>query len=1075
MKNKKLDYDNLGILSNPNDISKSHFPNQQNKNENKLIDNDYKQETATPKLLKTPRNDNLDVLKNRKIDLSSHDDFTENNLNQKEEIQKEIQENSLLHFAKIFVSKLRNATYLKNIKEINITHIPFIKDLSYDWESFLDNNSLLVHKKKIGKLALCFKKKIFSPFQKMFLMSCSLKISNYFNENIIFHPYQHFKIFWEIMIALIIIFGIFYIPLLFAFEEAQGIKNQVNIFSLLIFFFDIFINFNTSYFKKGLEERKRGKIIKNYLKTQFFFDFVTLFPLLLNLHIDYSGEAKLAIRFFNFLFYFKIFQLRTILHRINEKFMLQEKIQNILSLLKVLFVSLLVAHVFACFWFFIGSLNTHESWIIKAGIIDAPASTKYLYSIYWSFVTMMTVGYGDIGPQNNQEMILCLICVVLGCAVYAYNINSIGMILQEMNKENANLNHNINIINNFMQRKNINQNLQMRIREYLTFIWKEEKMQNLEEEQKIIGFLSAGLKEELLMEAYGGTLMKFPLFYANFTQKSLRKVINIFQNHKLFPQEKIFQEAETDDCSIYFIKKGKVQLFTESGIIIRELGAGECFGEIAFFSGQERKLSARSKGFTTLFSINREQFLKILIDNPDDFEKFCMIKDQIILYSNYFPLKIRCFACNQMGHLAMDCPEIHFAPDIEKIIKKYNFYEDQPREKGLLRRNTRINAIKNFHSILIGSKKLEEEEREKKLLYSVFGKKLSGSSDNSSFELDEVSEVFDTINNDNEEFLKNFKNQTEIKKNFKNQTTAEVELLSEIDVPSKKELCFFSKEISRGSHIDQDEDSKSDENEESSKSLNFKDNKNKRSDEELYENIFCSSDLNICVLPEKELSRNLNPNFFPPNADKFKKNDTNIQSSIELEMSRNSIEKIFKSKMLKNSLKNANKGKNPSQTHLNLLQQKSFNSKVISKESLDEVIQKENQLFSQAAAISLDNFEKVAHFKNYFIEDNCRDALKKINSFGVNFSRKVNDNKVFDAHLSKYTFFTEKLKEKMTFLSKKSMISTSKLRGKRSLKKYSEKNKKRKALSKFNQRYQKFSDLALYIMKNSDLKKQIKK
>ena len=42
---------------------------------------------------------------------------------------------------------------------------------------------------------------------------------------------------------------------------------------------------------------------------------------------------------------------------------------------------------------------------------------KYLYSMYWACVTMMTVGYGDIAPQNEVEMIVCMIAVVLGCAV----------------------------------------------------------------------------------------------------------------------------------------------------------------------------------------------------------------------------------------------------------------------------------------------------------------------------------------------------------------------------------------------------------------------------------------------------------------------------------------------------------------------------------------------------------------------------------------------------------------------------------------------------------------------------------
>ena len=58
---------------------------------------------------------------------------------------------------------------------------------------------------------------------------------------------------------------------------------------------------------------------------------------------------------------------------------------------------------------------------------------KYLYAIYWALVTMLTVGYGDITPQNNKEIVVCVISVVLGCVVYAFNISTIGIILQDLN------------------------------------------------------------------------------------------------------------------------------------------------------------------------------------------------------------------------------------------------------------------------------------------------------------------------------------------------------------------------------------------------------------------------------------------------------------------------------------------------------------------------------------------------------------------------------------------------------------------------------------------------------------------
>ena len=48
----------------------------------------------------------------------------------------------------------------------------------------------------------------------------------------------------------------------------------------------------------------------------------------------------------------------------------------------------------------------------------------------------MTVGYGDISATNTEETLFCIFTIVVGCMVFAYIINSIGMIVGEINREN---------------------------------------------------------------------------------------------------------------------------------------------------------------------------------------------------------------------------------------------------------------------------------------------------------------------------------------------------------------------------------------------------------------------------------------------------------------------------------------------------------------------------------------------------------------------------------------------------------------------------------------------------------------
>ncbi len=90
-----------------------------------------------------------------------------------------------------------------------------------------------------------------------------------------------------------------------------------------------------------------------------------------------------------------------------------------------------------------------------------------------------------------------------------------------------------------MTRKGVKPKLQTRIREYLTFMWREEKSQNMEEEEKIIQSLSHSLKEELLIEAYGFFLKNNPLFTKFFSECSLKKLVSSMKEIFLTPGDAI--------------------------------------------------------------------------------------------------------------------------------------------------------------------------------------------------------------------------------------------------------------------------------------------------------------------------------------------------------------------------------------------------------------------------------------------------------------------------------------------------------------------------------------------------------
>jgi len=54
------------------------------------------------------------------------------------------------------------------------------------------------------------------------------------------------------------------------------------------------------------------------------------------------------------------------------------------------------------------------------GFQDHEILQKYIISLYWAFMTMTTVGYGDIVPYSSSEKLLTILIMCISCGVFAW-------------------------------------------------------------------------------------------------------------------------------------------------------------------------------------------------------------------------------------------------------------------------------------------------------------------------------------------------------------------------------------------------------------------------------------------------------------------------------------------------------------------------------------------------------------------------------------------------------------------------------------------------------------------------------
>nr|WP_299388744.1 ion transporter [Allomuricauda sp.] len=159
------------------------------------------------------------------------------------------------------------------------------------------------------------------------------------------------------------------------------------------------IFFTLEYIARLISIRKPWKYVFSYYG---IIDFVSTIPLYLS-YILAGSQVLLAVRAFRLL---RIFRILKLVKFMGEASQLKAALKSSRTKIAVfIYVVLILSVIMGTIMYLIES--------DEAGFTSIPRS------IYWTIVTLTTVGYGDIAPQTNVGQFLATVIMILGYGIIA--------------------------------------------------------------------------------------------------------------------------------------------------------------------------------------------------------------------------------------------------------------------------------------------------------------------------------------------------------------------------------------------------------------------------------------------------------------------------------------------------------------------------------------------------------------------------------------------------------------------------------------------------------------------------------
>uniref|UniRef100_A0A336M8E0 CSON013459 protein n=1 Tax=Culicoides sonorensis TaxID=179676 RepID=A0A336M8E0_CULSO len=428
------------------------------------------------------------------------------------------------------------------------------------------------------------------------------------------NPDENFYFYWLMLLTICVLYNLWVLIVRQSFPELQ---EKATTFWLVcdgisdcVFVFDVVVQLRTGYLEQGLMVYDSKKLAGHYLKSRaFIFDLVALIPLDA---LQFRFGPQPLLRFPRF---FKVYRAVKYYYIVESRTVWP----NLWRVVNLIHILLILAHWFGCFYYLLSEAEGFQGdWVYPYRPGDyATLTRKYLGSLYWSTLTLTTIG--DLPtPETNAEYVFTITSYLIGVFIFATIVGQVGNVITNRNANRLEFERLLDGAKTYMRHHKVPGGMKRRVLRWYDYSWSRGRIQGGGDINTALGLLPDKLKTELALHVNLAVLKKVTIFQ-ECQPEFLHDLVLKMKAYIFTPGDSICRKGEVAR-EMFIIADGLLEVLSETGKVLTCMKAGDFFGEIGILNLDglnKRTADVRSVGYSELFSLSREDVLAAMKDYPE--------------------------------------------------------------------------------------------------------------------------------------------------------------------------------------------------------------------------------------------------------------------------------------------------------------------------------------------------------------------------------------------------------------------------------------------------------------------------